>query len=261
MSSSRAALVKVILGAFVFTGFSAVANEVVVSRLGTPRSIEQVRTIAQTGEYVTIEGSIVRKRSEKLFELEDHTGLMTVVIPEHLRRELGEPQLYERIRVQGKYDHKPLYNAVEHPEDSWGIRVQGLERKVAERRAPRPADSAEVPALTPRPASPPAAAEGPVEVMTSNLDEETRERLQSAAKRVRTAEKALAEVDAEYARALHQRGELEAGERSAFDARRADAQAELREARAAIPPLAEEARAAGLSEKIVETYEQRYSSP
>jgi hypothetical protein len=82
-----------------------------------------------------------------------------------------------------------------------------------------------------------------------------RERLIEARRRVLSATARLDEVNAEYARVLHERPD-DKPLVAKHAAMRTDAQKHVREARAAIPPLVAAARADGVSEQVLSLYER-----
>ncbi len=76
------------------------------------------------GEYLALEGKVVRRSRGDLFLIDDGTGSIWVRIPESIRREQGEPADYERIHVSGKYTHAYL------DDSTWGIAVSTLKRNL-----------------------------------------------------------------------------------------------------------------------------------
>jgi len=82
-----------------------------------------------------------------------------------------------------------------------------------------------------------------------------RDRLIEARRHVLTATARLDEINAEYARVLYEQPDDKqlAAKHAAM---RADAQKQVREARAAIPPLVSAARADGVSESVLSLYER-----
>jgi hypothetical protein len=82
-----------------------------------------------------------------------------------------------------------------------------------------------------------------------------RDRLRDARRKVLDATARLDEINAEYARALYESPSDEKLVKS-LAARRAHAETRVGEARAAIPPMVEAARKDGVSERVLELYEQ-----
>ena len=76
------------------------------------------------GEYLALEGKVVRRSRGDLYLIDDGTGSIWVRIPESVRRAEGEPADYERIRVFGKYTHAYL------DDGTWGIAVSTLKRNL-----------------------------------------------------------------------------------------------------------------------------------
>jgi hypothetical protein len=106
---------------------------------GYVRTIAEVREKAQSGDFVVIEGRVTDVRegdgSILIVTFEDDTGSLPLVVPNHLQRQLAggtpqggvgpsgaDPQIGARARVGGQWNHKPM------DDDTWGIRVQRVER-------------------------------------------------------------------------------------------------------------------------------------
>ena len=93
------------------------------------RPIAEVNTHAESGDLVTVEGTITDVKtgsgSRPVVTLEDATGSVLVRVPEHLLRALNDgraPEVGRRVRVSGKWGHAYL------DKDVWGIHAQDAER-------------------------------------------------------------------------------------------------------------------------------------
>ena len=100
-----------------------------VSEARAGASIAEIEAQAQAGElekgeYLSLDGEVIRRSRGDLFLLDDGTGTIWVRIPESVRRAEGAPQDYERIRVFGKYTHAYLDDGI------WGIAVSTLKRNL-----------------------------------------------------------------------------------------------------------------------------------
>jgi len=215
--------------------------------------IAEVREHAEIGDYMVVEGVVLDRTRDGIFEIEDGTGRMLILIPDFVTRAEGVPEKSEHIRVAGKYDDAKLDESVQ------GIHVMTLwrGRKVSGARGRTPKTA---PATSPAPTAgrvPPAAAshrEGD-EVHRPTASPEMVQKL-SAARREWLA--AIAELEAAstaYGRAL-----FEAGKDGVVDPKIVERNdtAERRVARASerIPVLVEEARRAGVSEDVLRLYVQ-----
>ena len=98
--------------------------------LGTPTPIAEVHERAESGDYVIVEGVIVKVSSGmgslRLATVEDDTGSVIIALSDYLRRELettpGRSPLHERVRVAGKWDNAYM------DKGTWGIRATAIER-------------------------------------------------------------------------------------------------------------------------------------
>ena len=92
---------------------------------GMVRPIAEVQEHAESGDIVTIEGTVSEKRNGNggliVLRVEDSSGELWVAIPEYVYRDLGNSPLHKRARFFGKWDHKYM------DDDVWGIRVQRVE--------------------------------------------------------------------------------------------------------------------------------------
>jgi uncharacterized protein YdeI (BOF family) len=215
-------------------------------------SIAQARERADIGDYLVIEGKVVDSDTDGVFELEDPTGRMLVVIPEHLTRKEGTPRKTELIRVAGKYDTARLDQSVE------GVRVMTLWRGsdvTGGRGDPAPAEDAQaVPVPSPE-SLPPAAAAGDraEETFRPTASPQMVEKLARARREWLAAVAELEEASGEYARALYAAGD-DGTVDPAIAARNDVAEARVERASARIPELVEEARRAGVSEETLRLY-------
>jgi hypothetical protein len=93
---------------------------------GLVRPIAEVQENAESGDIVTIEGTVTEKRLGNgeliVLRVEDSSGELWVAIPEYVYRDLGNSPLHKKARFFGKWDHKYM------DDDTWGIRVQRVER-------------------------------------------------------------------------------------------------------------------------------------
>ena len=71
-------------------------------------TIEKAFAMAETGDYLAIEGEGASANSRGLFVIDDGTGEMKVLIPQYVLRDRGTPSVGEKVRVSGKFDHKKL---------------------------------------------------------------------------------------------------------------------------------------------------------
>jgi hypothetical protein len=93
------------------------------------RPIAEVAARAESGDFVTVEGTIAEvttgSGSRTVVKLEDATGSVLVRVPEHLLRHLNEgraPEVGRHVRVGGTWGHAYL------DQDTWGIHAQTAER-------------------------------------------------------------------------------------------------------------------------------------
>jgi hypothetical protein len=93
------------------------------------RPIAEVQAKAESGDFVTVEGTITDvgtgSGSRYVVTLEDRTGSVLVRVPEHLLRHLNEgraPEVGGHVRVGGTWGHAYL------DQDVWGIHAQTAER-------------------------------------------------------------------------------------------------------------------------------------
>ena len=233
----------------------AAAQDDTYTTLVRAQSIEKLRRTAREGDFVTVQGRVIRVyRTGNLFEIEDDTGKIVVRIPDYVTRDGGRPARNESVRVSGQYDHKTFVDQrnVKHTSDGadWGIRVRQLDREISvSGRNPTP-DPAHAMEQKPRQAAAPAAIGSTV--TPPKLDAELKARMGAAADRVRAANRETSEAEAAYARGLHLRpGDDEMAYLENELRRNEQAQSE---ARAEIPPLVREARENGIDEKLIEMY-------
>jgi uncharacterized protein YdeI (BOF family) len=253
-----------IAAALLTTTTMALAQDRVDARTGSAMPIASVREVALEGDFVTIQGLVVRVRTQSnLFMIQDDTGEMLVRIPNHLQREFGAPEEDERIRVTGKYGHKTFMDAegaqqgpADGGERTWGVRVQRLARNLSGGfRNPSPADAA-VPTPAPSTAGSPAAMEK--RAYHPKASEDLKTRMSTARQRVIASERVRKDARAEHARAL--REGLQGPELEGILARSAKSEQDFNEAFAEIPPLVEEAREAGLDDGVIRMYEAGMNS-
>ena len=209
---------------------------------------------------MTLQGRVVSIRDSRLFTLEDDAGSRIVVaIPDFVQRETGKPVRGEVIRVRGKYDHKTFVDTGHKDkgpvEKTWGVRVSELVRNVetSGRNPHRPDPAATTPSQRPSAKEAPAAPGGLVTVGTPNTPKVLKEQLGAARQRVLKARKDLESANVALHRA--EAKNMSAGERAALSEGQSRAQQEYDESIAAIAPLVEEARAAGVDPKVIELYE------
>lgn len=259
--SSRFALLLGLLFCFAVLGSSiAAAAPDEPWRLRSATSVDKIRAEARPGDSVTLQGRVVSIRNSRLFTLEDDAGSqIVVVIPNFVQREIGKPVRGEVIRVRGKYDHKTFVDTGHKDkgtaEKTWGIRVSELVRNVetSGRNPHRPDPSATTPHEHPSAKEAPAAPAGLVTVGTPNTPKALKEQLGAARQRVLKARKNL--ESANFALIRAEAEDRSASERSVLSEGQAHAQQEYDDSIAAIPPLVEEARAAGVDPKVIELYE------
>jgi len=219
--------------------------------------ITEARERADIGDYLVLEGVVVERNTDGLFEIRDDTGSMLIVIPEFITRDEGTPEKTERIRVAGKYDHAKLDRSVQ------GLRVMTLWRgeKVTGGRNPERAAEPPTAGVTPAP-TPPAAAIGGRDAAAGGSGEtvyrataapEMVDRLAAARQEWLAAVAELEEASGAYARALYTAGE-DGRVDPAVAARNEAAEERLHAASARIPSLVEEARQAGVSERVLSLY-------
>ena len=265
LRASRIALWTLAIPSFVFllAGLATAAEDERPSRLGQPSSIESIRESALAGDFVTVQGEILGGSGNRVFELRDDTGMVLVLIPDHVQRDLGAPKKNETVRVFGRWDHDPSM-APERAEaqadgrkaeSTWGIRVQKLERNLSSSsRNPIHSLSDEEPLPTRKPASStPAAIEASAQVHNPQVDAELKQRLAAAKDKVIATQTAYDDASGDYARAVH-RG-VEGAELERLELRSTNARAAYADAASAIPPLTAEAREAGIDESLIRIYE------
>jgi uncharacterized protein YdeI (BOF family) len=242
-------------------GTAAAQNEDYSTQI-LPQSIEQLRSVSREGDYVTVEGRVLRaKPADNLYMIEDDTGTIIVKIPNHIVRDTGKPARQETIRVSGVYGHKTFVDvrSIKPSSDGseWGIRVRQLDRKLAGSGSnpnPDTAGDGDVSTSEARKASresAPAALDS--NVRSPKLKSEAKQRMADARKRVLELKRETAEAEAAYARGLHT--QMGPDELAYLEAKLEASEQELAEARAAIGPLAEEARESGVDERTIRLYE------
>ena len=101
--------------------------------------IDEVLERAESGDFVSVQGEVRHVRTGNggviVVTLEDDTGEVYLVVPNHLRRAFGggkatggsgpggiRPQVGRKVMVMGKWGHAPMSST------KWGIRVQKAER-------------------------------------------------------------------------------------------------------------------------------------
>jgi hypothetical protein len=97
---------------------------------GSVRPIAEVLAKAESGDVVSIEGTVVDSTTGSgsllIAIFQDETGQVPVVVPDSLIRKLdvqrGEAAGGQRYRVTGRWDHKQM------DEGTWGIHAQQIER-------------------------------------------------------------------------------------------------------------------------------------
>jgi uncharacterized protein YdeI (BOF family) len=60
-------------------------------------------------DRATVEGEVTSTRGKDLFQIEDQTGSIYILIPWSLQHETGVPKLNDRIRVYGKAGQEPVH--------------------------------------------------------------------------------------------------------------------------------------------------------
>ncbi len=219
-------------------------------------SIAEARERAETGDYIVIEGVVVEKKSDTYYEIEDATGRMIIVIPEHLIRSEGAPEDSETVRVGGKFDHKKLDKSVE------GVRVMNLWRGDTGLGA---RGSAPTGAAVAQPSAPAAAAKTgrsagtDPSVYRPTADAEMVDKLARARREWLESIAELETASTEYARALYAAGDSGTVD-PAIVARNDAAEDRIAAASQRIPVLVEEARRAGVSEDVLRLYIQMTST-
>lgn len=224
-------------------------------------SIAQVREQAETGDYLVVEGTVVGQKDKHLFQLDDGSGSMWVMIPDFVQRDEGMPERTERIRVAGKYDHKKLDKSFQ------GVRVMTLWRGKkqtggrGEAHVDTPDGAAPARKST---ATPPAAAAGgagdgatsgtPM-VIRPSAGSEFVEQASAARQEWLSALAELEEASTAYGRALYEAGDDGSVDQAVVDRNEA---AEARVARSTenIRALVEQARRDGVPEDVLRLYVQ-----
>jgi hypothetical protein len=212
---------------------------------------------------VTIQGHVDAKKSKRLFDIIDDTGKMTVLIPEYIQRDQGTPKMGETIRVRGQFDDKTFKDHRKRKDGSlesvWGIRVSSLERNLeAGARNPSPGD-AQIPDPISRTTASPAAVASSSEIVSPKVSAELKDRLAAGRVRVHAARSRLEEADLQYVRGLQR--DAQGPELEALVQDRRAAEKDVEDATAAIPPLVQEARDAGVAEGVIDMYEQGLTKP
>ncbi len=206
--------------------------------------ISEVYESAKIDDRVMLEGKVVNIQGRRIFELEDSSGRIFVVIESSYIREHGQPVRNERIRVEGRYGHKL------RDESKVGIRVHDLMRNVDK------PESETAPAVEPEVAFPTtgqAPADG--EMLEATLTDDTRGLLRNARRRVLSARDEVKAANMEYGKALG-REESDKEIMAAIVDRQNTASNELTSALEAIPDVVETARKAGVSEESLKLYEE-----
>jgi uncharacterized protein YdeI (BOF family) len=231
----------------------AIARSYSGAPAGAVQSIAEVHESAEIGERVMVEGQVVYTRRGKFFEIEDDSGKMMLLIESTEITNFGEPELYERIRVEGSYDHAHLHK------QNRGIRVRNIVRnlpepKAAAQVAPQPArETGPGDADVSFPSALPAPQVG--QSVETSLTEETRSVLRNARRRVLAARDELKAADMEYGKALG-REESDPKVMAEISERQNLAMAELSGAMQAIPGVVEAARKGGVSEESLKLYQE-----
>ena len=97
---------------------------------GSVRPIAEVLAKAESGDVVSIEGTVVNTTTGSgsllIAILQDETGQVHVAVPDSLTRALdmrpGEATGGQLYRVSGRWDHQHM------DADTWGIYAQAIER-------------------------------------------------------------------------------------------------------------------------------------
>lgn len=244
--SPGAARIVTVIAVVLGIGLAGLATSVSATPLV---SIQQTLESAKIGQWVAVEGVVVESLGESRFRIRDDSGQMPVVIPEHITREQGVPQMHERIRVSGKIDTKKL----DH--DMRGMRVQFLERMGVDtggRGAPAP-DVA--PVEIPNVVTPPAAPAGEQALSQPMLGDELVSEMRALRRQYAAAKK-----DAEDLAAIYARAEYVAGPNGTTDPdllrQVEEAEARVREIQARAPALIRAAKDNGLEAGAILMYEQ-----
>ena len=215
--------------------------------------IAQANESADTGDYFAVEGVVVKTSGKRFFTIRDESGEMLLLIPDYLTREKGMPERLERIRVSGKYDNKKLDTSVK------GMRVSGMQRfgKVTGMKGQASPDSAE---LVPTRSSetPPASvhlSESQGTMMRPKASRDLVDRMADMRRAFEAAKKEVEQAAELYADALYAAGDDGKVDPAILDRLEA-AEARMAEIARGIPPLVEEARAAGISDNLINLYKQ-----
>jgi uncharacterized protein YdeI (BOF family) len=240
---------------------SAQANS---PRVGAAWSVEQIRSSAKEGGFVTMRGQVVSISRGRFFMLEDTAGGKIIVdIPDYLTRDLGTPNRGETIAVSGKFDHKKLLDSnkskSEEPGKNWGIRVSALDRNIeTSGRNPNAPDAAS-PETVPTSSNVPAAPLTTGTLATPNTPKDLKARLSAARQKALAARDDLGDANASHARGLHQK--LDATKMTTLAADQKRAQDTYNAAISAVRPLVDEARESGVDPKLLELYEAGITGP
>ncbi|MBW2712307.1 MAG: hypothetical protein JRC77_00985 [Deltaproteobacteria bacterium] len=209
--------------------------------------ISEVFESAKIDDRVMVEGRVVNIQGRRIFELEDSSGKIFVVIESSYIREHGQPVLNERIRVEGRYGHK-IRDA-----SKVGIRVHDLMRNVDKPESETAsAVESEVKEI-PFPTTGQAPADGMM--LEATLTDDTRGLLRNARRRVLSARDEVKAANMEYGKALG-REESDEEVMAAIVDRQNTASTELTSALEAIPGVVETARKAGVSEESLTLYQE-----
>lgn len=215
-------------------------------------SIAEAREHADTGDYFSIGGVVVSSSQNRVFTIRDQTGEMLVVIPQYITRETGIPQAHERVVVRGKYDNKKLDASVK------GMRVTHLSRlgRVDGHKG-KPSPAAHAVTVTGSGAASPAGAflnESSATTYQPTASADLKERLRAKRLEFGTAKADAEAVASLYADALYAAGDGPVD--SEIQGRLQRAEARVAAILASLPPLIDEARAAGVSQDLLELYKQ-----
>jgi uncharacterized protein YdeI (BOF family) len=223
----------------------AIARSYSGAPAGAVQSIAEVHESAEIGERVMVEGQVVYTRRGKFFEIEDDSGKMMLLIESTEITNFGEPELYERIRVEGSYDHAHLHK------QNRGIRVRNIVRNLPEPKAAAKVAPEEGEVSFPATVPPPQGGN----VVETSLTDDTRSLLREARQRVLRARAELKAADMEYGKALG-REESDPAILAEISDRQNRAMAELSAAMQAIPGVVEAARKGGASDETLKLYQE-----
>ena len=165
-------------------------------------TIEEAKKELESGQYFSVVGEVVRSKGNHLYEIEDETGRMLILISDSMIRKYGNIEQSEKLQLWGKYDHKKLDDSVT------GMRVSRFYR--LGRQLGGQGQKVDPAATTPSTVTPlppaPAAMNDSAEVIRPMATEKYKQQVRANLQAYRAAEAEAVQAGQDYARAAREAG-------------------------------------------------------